>query len=92
MPWQRELGEGPDSQEREGAIAEEGKRRSSRLSEETPCARACAHAHGLSEGGMALAQATGGEKPLAHLRETGRFLCRLPVARHLLCGLKALGG
>ena len=43
-------------------------------------------------GGWALVQATGGKKPLAHLGETGRFLCRLPVARHLLCGLRAPGG
>ena len=34
-----------------------------------------------SEGGEALAQATGGEQPLAHLRKIGCFSCRLPVAR-----------
>ena len=44
------------------------------------------HAHGLSEGRVALAQAMGSEKPLAHLGETGRFLCRLPEARHLFVG------
>ena len=44
---------------------------------------------GLSEDRAALVQA---KKPLVHLRETGHFLCRLPVARHLLCGLRASGG
>ena len=52
----------------------------------------CAHPSGLSEGRVALAQAVGGEKPLAHLGETGHFLCRLPVAKHLLCGLRASEG
>ena len=47
--------------------------------------------HGLSQDWAALAQATSGEKPLACLVETVRFLYRLPVARHLLCGLRALG-
>ena len=50
------------------------------------------HACGLSDGGMALAQAMGSKNPLAHLGENGYFLCRLPVARQLLCGLKASGG
>ena len=44
------------------------------------------HAHGLSEGGVALVQAMGREKPLADLGETGPFLCRLPVAWHLFVG------
>ena len=52
----------------------------------------CVHACGLSEGGAALAQATGSKKPLAHLGETGYFLCRLLVARNLLYGLRAPGG
>ena len=43
-------------------------------------------------GGVALVQAMGDEKLLARLGEIGHFLCRLPVARHLLCGLKASGG
>ena len=42
-------------------------------------------AHGLSEDSVA----RGYKKPLAHLGETGRFLCRLTVARHLLRGLSA---
>ena len=50
----------------------------------------CAHACELSEGSAALVQATGGKKPLACLGETGCFLCRLPMARHLLM-LKASG-
>ena len=50
------------------------------------------HPHGLSEGGVALSQTTGDETTLAPLGETGCFLCRLPVARHLLCGLRASGG
>ena len=47
-----------------------------------------AHAHGL-RGRVGSAEVMGGEKPLAHLETIRRFLCRLPVARHLLCGLKA---
>ena len=43
----------------------------------------------LSEGEAALAQAKGSKKPLARLGETGSFLCGLPEARHLLCGLRA---
>ena len=41
------------------------------------------------EGGGGSTEAVGGEKPFACLREIRRFLCRLPVARHLLCGLRA---
>ena len=52
----------------------------------------CAHTSELSEGRAALVQATGSETPLALLRETGCFLCRLLVARHLFCGLRAPGG
>ena len=43
----------------------------------------------LLKGGAALAQPTGSENPLAHLGEIGHSLCRLPVARQLLCGLRA---
>ena len=50
------------------------------------------HACGISEGGVALVQAMGGEKSLTCIGETGYFLCMLPVARHLLCGLRASGG
>ena len=50
------------------------------------------HAHGLSEGRAALEQAKGCKKPLAYLGQIGCFLCRLPVARHLLCILRASGG
>ena len=50
-----------------------------------------AHARGLLEGGAALAQVTGSKKTLAHLGETGHFLYRLLVARHLLCGLRGSG-
>ena len=51
------------------------------------------HAHAcMLRGWGCSVEATGGKKPLAHLGETGRFLCRLPVARHLLCGLRAPGG
>ena len=34
-------------------------------------------------------KAMGSKKPLACLGEIGCFLCRLPVTRHLLCGLMA---
>ena len=37
-------------------------------------------------------EAMGCEKPLAHLGAIRCFLCRLPVARQLSCGLRALGG
>ena len=40
----------------------------------------------------ALVQAVQGKKPLGHLGETGHFLCRLLVARHLLYGLRASEG
>ena len=48
----------------------------------------CAHAHGLSEGGAPLAQATGGEKPLAWTTGDWVLLVQARVARQLLCGLK----
>ena len=58
---------------------------------EAPGTRA-AHAPG-SEDQVALCRfPAGGEKPLAPRRETGHFFCRLPVVRHLLCGLRASGG
>ena len=47
---------------------------------------------GLSEGAVALVQATSCEKPLAHVGETGHILYRLLVARHLLYALRASGG
>ena len=52
----------------------------------------CAHACGISEGREALVQATSSEKTPAYSGETGHFLYRLLVARHLLCGLRASGG
>ena len=73
-------GEGLDLEERQGTIVVEGQQ----------CA--CAHVCGHSEGSAALAQVTGGEKPLASSGEIGHFLRRLPVARHLLCRLRASGG
>ena len=48
----------------------------------------CEHACRLGGWGGSV-EATGGEKPLAPLREIRCFLCRLPEARHLLCGLRA---
>ena len=39
--------------------------------------------------GAALQRLWGSKKALAHLGEIRRFLCRLPVARHLSCGLRA---
>ena len=91
MPRRSYLGEGPDPQERQGNIVGEGERRKGGHHRKPPVLE-CAHAHGLSEGGVAQAQATGGEKPLAHLGETGCFLYRLQMARHLLCGLRASEG
>ena len=44
------------------------------------------------EGGVALWRLQAARILLACLRELRDFLCRLLVARHLLCGLKALGG
>ena len=40
----------------------------------------------------ALVQAAGNENPPASLWKIGSFLCRLPVDRHLLCGLRASEG
>ena len=82
-------GEGLDLQERQGTIVgleEEGRttiRNSLSWSVRMPVG---------SRGQMALAQTRGCKKPLAHSGETGRFLRRLLVARHLLCGLRASGG
>ena len=49
------------------------------------------HALGLREQGSSV-EAMGTEKDHASLGEIRLFLCRLPVARHLLCGLRASGG
>ena len=48
------------------------------------------HAWGLRGWGCSV-QAIGGEKekPLSPLGEIGHFLCRVPLDRHLLCGLRA---
>ena len=83
--------EGPDPQERQGSIVGEG-RRGGVDRHRKFAASERARARRLSEGRAALAQATNSEKPLAHLGETGRFWCRLPVVRHLSCGLRASGG
>ena len=64
----RNVGEGSNPQERQGAIAGEGEKRRGRPPQETPYTRACACACGLSEGEAALAQATSSEKPLATLK------------------------
>lgn len=50
----------------------------------------CVHAHQLRGWGSS-AEATGGQKPLAHLGKMRHFLSRLLMARHLLCGLRAQG-
>ena len=42
---------------------------------------------GLADGPLGAAK-----NPLAPLGEIRRFLCRIPVARHLLGGLRASGG
>ena len=86
-------GEGLGLQERQGAIVGEGERRRGGRHRKLPALEhEHAHAHGASEGRAALVQAMSGEKHLAPLKETGHFLCRLQVARHLLCGLRASGG
>ena len=80
------MGEGPGPQERqtgEGRWTAIGK---------SLCLSLCTHFCRLSEVRTALVQAMGSEKPHAHLEETGQFLCRLPLARQLLCGLRASGG
>ena len=47
---------------------------------------------GRARGGGVGPHATDSENPLAHLGETGSFLCRLLLTRHLLCGVRASGG
>ena len=76
-----------DWQERQGAIVGEGREGEAGRHRKFPVLE-CVPAHGLrGRGGSA--ESNGGEKPLAHLGEIRCFLCRLPVARHLLCGLRA---
>ena len=48
------------------------------------------HACGLRGQGGSV-QDMGSEKTLAYLREIGCFVCRLLVAKHLLCGLTSGG-
>ena len=85
------LGEGLNPKEIQGAIVGEGRGGGADHHRKLPAPQHV-HAHGLPEGGAALAQAIGSKKPLAPLGETGHFLCRLPMDRHLLCGLRASGG
>ena len=99
MPWAEgggecqgrgNLGEGPDHQDRQVAIVGEGERRRGRCHRKLS-APLSVHACWISEGRVALAQTMGTQKPLTTLGEIGH-LCRLPVARHLLYGLRASGG
>ena len=80
----RNRGEGPDLQEKRGAITGEGERRQGGPPEETPCTE---HAHACGRPWRLRLQ-----KALAPSGEKGCFLCGLLVARHLLCGLRASGG
>ena len=84
-------GEDPEPQERQSAITGEVERRRGGCHRKLPEPER-AHAHGLSVVWAALAQTIGGKKPLARLGETGCFLCKLPVARYLFYGLRALEG
>ena len=53
----------------------------------------CKWLHGCRlRGQSALQRLWGSQKRLAHLGEIKHFLCRLLVARNLLCGLRASGG
>ena len=90
-PLQREPGRrsGPIGEAR--CHCQGGERRRGRRCRKLP-APECMPAPGLLEGRVALVQAKDGEKPLARLGQIGRFLCRLPVARHLLGVLRASGG
>ena len=81
-------GEGLGPQEKQGATVGRGERRRGRPPWESPRARALR----LSEGGRLPRRLPGVRSHLLRPRETGRFLCRLRVARHLLCGLGAAGG
>ena len=51
----------------------------------------CEHKHRLSEDRVPLVQ-TKARSHMLGLLETGRFFCRLRVARHLLCRLREVGG
>ena len=85
MPWQRKCGTHRKSNAPLlGRMRGEGEDHHRKL----PAPEHELQHHGLSESGVALAQVTDSEKSLACLGETGRFLCRLPVARHLLCVLR----
>ena len=91
VPWAGEgkaMSEG--TQERQSATAGEGERRRGGHHRQLPTTE-YAHDHRPTEGGVALAQDMGGEMPLAHLGKIGCSLCRLQVADHLLCGLRASG-
>ena len=79
--------EGLDPQERPGTIVWEGRGGWAGCHRKLPVLEQV-HAGSLRGWGGS-AEATGGEKPLAHLREIRHFLCRLVVARQLLCGLRA---
>ena len=78
--------EDPDPKERQSTIVGEGRGEGAGCYRKLPVLDV-AYAHGLRGWGSS-AKATGGENPLAHLGEIRCFLCRLPVARHLLCGLR----
>ena len=80
-------GEGLDLQEKQGATAGKGKRRGSGP-QESPCAGVLR----LSEGKEPLVQALFDKKPPGHATGDRALMCRLWVAGHLLCGLKAVGG
>ena len=76
---------GPTGEARHHCLG--GERRMGRLHRKLPVLEQV-HAGSLRGWGSS-AEATGGEKPFAHLREIRHFLCRLVVARQLLCGLRA---
>ena len=68
-------GEGPDLQERQGAIVGEGRGGGVGHHRKFP-ALECMHACRL-RGWGGFVEASGSKKPLVHLRETRCFLCRL---------------
>ena len=81
------LGEGPDLQERQGAIVGEERGGEVGHHRKLPVLEHV-HAHRLRGWGGSM-EAMGNEKPLVCLRELRCFLCRLLVASHLLCVLRA---
>ena len=81
------LGGSLGPQEKQGAIAGEGESRRGRPPQESPCI--CSGSQGA---GLLWCRLRVARSHFLGLREVSCYLCRLQVAGHLLCGLRAVGG